>query len=107
MNDQSKKEDSGLRGFPAAEQPKAIWEASGQEVRPSFIITDRELQNWFTYHPPGQQDQIKYVALRDAALAFARMVVALTPACPDQTAAVRRIREAVMIANQSIACGGK
>ena len=70
-------------------------------------ITDADLANWFTYHAPTGEQQVKYVAIREAALDFARMIVANTPSCPDQTVAIRKIREAVMVANQSIACGGK
>jgi len=70
-------------------------------------ISEVELENWFTYHAPTDGQPAKYLAIREAAKVFAATVVANTPSGPDQTVAVRKIREAVMVANQSIACGGK
>lgn len=70
------------------------------------MITEEMLNNWFTYHPPTPEQQTKYVEIRDAALAFATIIVKNTPPSADQTAAVRKIREATMTANQAIACGG-
>jgi len=71
------------------------------------MITKANLENWFTYHSPTQDQLPKYQAIREAGKAFAEVVVANTPPSADQTAAVRKIREAVMTANQSIACGGE
>ena len=70
-------------------------------------ITSENLDNWFTYHPPTVTDTGNYVAIRDAGKVFAAVVLACTPPSADQTAAVRKIREAVMTANVAIACGGK
>ena len=71
------------------------------------MIDESALQNWFTYHSPTPEQLPKYLAVREAGLAFARVIVENTPASADQTAAVRKVREAVMTSNQSIACGGK
>jgi hypothetical protein len=70
-------------------------------------MTDAELRNWFTYHPPTTGQQDKYVNIREAALRFAQVVAQNTPPSADQTVAIRAIREAVMWANASIACGGQ
>jgi len=70
-------------------------------------ITVDDLENWFTYHKPTEEQLPKYESIRAAAKNFATIVLAYTPPCPDQTVAIRKIREAVMVANQSIACGGK
>jgi hypothetical protein len=70
-------------------------------------ITQANLENWFTYHSPPPEQLPKYAAIREAAKTFAEVVVANTPPSADQTAAVRKIREATMTANQSIACGGE
>lgn len=72
-----------------------------------MAITAEQLQNWFTYHAPEAGQQEKYVAIRDAGLALATTIVNNTPPSADQTAAVRKVREAVMTANQSIACKGQ
>jgi hypothetical protein len=70
-------------------------------------ITAKDLDNWFTYHAPTEGQPAKYQAIREAGKVFAEVVLTNTPSCPDQTVAIRKIREAVMVANQSIACGGK
>jgi hypothetical protein len=67
-------------------------------------ITDEELQNWFTYHAPGEVEIAKYALIRSSALALARIIVHECPPCADTTASIRKLREAVMTANASIAC---
>ena len=69
-------------------------------------ISDEQLDNWFTYHAPSAEKIDDYAVLRSAAHAFAQQIVMLTPPCADQTAAIRKVREAVMTANAAIACGG-
>lgn len=71
-----------------------------------MAITQADLDNWFTYHAPTGDQPERYVKVRNAAKAFAEVVVANTQPSADQTVAVRKIREAVMVANQSIACEG-
>lgn len=71
------------------------------------MITQEHIEAWFTYHPPQNASQkAKYEELREGAKAFAEVVLKTTPACADQTAAIRKIREAVMTANAAIACDG-
>lgn len=71
------------------------------------MISDADLINWFTYHPPNSADLDHYLAIRQAAHDFARVILAHTPSSADQTAAIRKIREAVMTANAAVACGGQ
>ena len=71
------------------------------------MISDENLQNWFTYHSPTPDQLPKYLKIREAARAFAEVVVECTPPSADQSAAIRLIREAAMTANAAIACGGK
>jgi dethiobiotin synthetase len=71
------------------------------------MITGTELQNWFTYHSPTPEQLPKYQAIREAGLNLAAVIVNNTPSSADQTAAIRKIREAIMTANASIACEGK
>lgn len=66
-----------------------------------------KLDNWFTYHSPTSEQLPKYLAIRTAAKSFATIVVQATPEGADQSAALRKIREAAMTANQAIACKGK
>ena len=70
-------------------------------------MTKDQLENWFTYHPPKEGQPEKYEELRAAGKAFAETIVDLTPPSADQSAAIRKVREAVYSANASIACGGK
>lgn len=65
-------------------------------------ISDADLQRWFTYKTAtgNQADRIEMI--REAGLEFARVVNRLAPSSPDQTAAIRKIREAVMTANAAI-----
>lgn len=70
-------------------------------------ITDDALVNWFTYHAPQPGQSERYERIRAAGLDFARVIVEMTPPSADQTAAIRKIREAVFTANAAIACDGK
>lgn len=68
------------------------------------MITKHDLENWFTYHAPRADQIPKFENIREAAHEFAKVILENTPPSPDQTTAIRKIREAVMTANQSIAC---
>lgn len=65
------------------------------------------LQNWFTYHSPTDEQIPKYQAIREAGLALATVINDNLPDSADKTASIRKVREAVMTANQGLACGGK
>ncbi len=68
------------------------------------MITKEEIANWFTYHTPTGDQPERYVKIRESAKNLAETIVACTPPSADQTAAIRKVREAVMTANASIAC---
>lgn len=71
------------------------------------MITAEQLDNWFTYHAPKEDQTARYEQLRAAGKAFAEAIVRLTPPSADQTAAIRKVREAVYTANAAIACEGR
>lgn len=71
------------------------------------LETISDLINVFTYRPPDEGQIEKYHEIRAAALGFAEVVMNECPRCADRTAALRKIREAVMTANASIALNGK
>lgn len=71
------------------------------------MILEEDLLRWFSYHAPKTDDIPKYLAIRQAAMVFATVLVANTPLSVDQMAAIRMVRQAVMIANSAIACGGQ
>lgn len=66
-----------------------------------------DINNLFTYHPPINDQQERYVALRSKAKELAELIVASCPPSADTTASIRLLRECIMTANQSIACGEK
>lgn len=70
------------------------------------VTTKDKIAVWFKHHAPTAETQEKYIAIREAAEAFALVIEKHTPPCADQTAALRKLREVVMTANASIACGG-
>lgn len=70
-------------------------------------MNQADLDNFFMHHPPHNEMEIeRYQRIRAAGKAFAEVILAETPGCADQTVAVRRVREAVMVANSAIACYG-
>ena len=70
-------------------------------------ITTEQLYNWFVHHPPSGDHAERHAAIRDLGFELASVIVTLCPPCADTTAAVRKVREAVMTANAAIACGGQ
>ena len=66
-----------------------------------------DIENIFTYHAPFGDQPRKYQAIREAAKTLAQIIVDNTPPSADQTAAIRKVREAVMTANAAIALDGK
>jgi hypothetical protein len=65
------------------------------------------IENWFRYHRPTNEQQERYVRIREKAKELAHTIIECTPSCPDQTVALRKLRETVMAANQVIACNEK
>lgn len=61
------------------------------------------IEELFTYHAPTEQQKTMYLEIRKAAAELARVIDRHCPAGPDRSAAVRKVREAVMTANASIA----
>ena len=70
-----------------------------------MAITQNDIDNWFSYHVPLPGQPERYQALRTKAGELARLIVDLTPAGVDQAVAIRKLRECIMTANASIACG--
>ena len=68
-------------------------------------ITQEQIDNWFTYHTPVADQLEKYKAIRENGGTLASIIVEACPDSADTTAAIRLLRECVMTANASIACG--
>jgi hypothetical protein len=71
------------------------------------MFSDSDIEDIFIYHPPSPEQVPKYEAIRGAAKAFAKIMVANTPSSSDQTTAIRLLRQVVMTANAAIALDGK
>jgi len=69
-------------------------------------VTKANVEDVFTYHAPSGDDPMHYGAVRAAAKQLAMVILECTPACADQQAAIRLLREAVMTANAAIALKG-
>jgi hypothetical protein len=62
-----------------------------------------DLAREFTYHPPKEGQAERYEEIRAAGRDFAEIVVGECPTSTERTTAIRKIQEAVMWANASIA----
>lgn len=68
------------------------------------VDQQNELNNLFTYHAPKGDQLERYQAIREAGKALATTIMLCAPSCADRTAAIRKVREAIMTANAAIAC---
>lgn len=66
-------------------------------------MTDEELEDRFTYHPPKDGQPLKYEALRGSGLFMAKGIIALAPDSRERSIALTKVEEAVMWANAAIA----
>ena len=66
-----------------------------------------DVEDIFSYHTPNDDQVKKYKEIRGAARILAHTIITETPSCPDQTVAIRKLRECVMVANAAIALNGK
>jgi hypothetical protein len=62
-----------------------------------------DLDHIFAYHAPGISQTGRFQELRLQAKQFAKAILKCTPAGADQSAAIRKVREALMTANAAIA----
>ena len=66
--------------------------------------TNLQMTNeWFEHYDTNERQSVSIQKIRDGAKRFAQLLCNNTPDDPDQTAALRKIREAVMTANYAIA----
>lgn len=70
-------------------------------------LTKEALDDIFSYHAPTAHQRYSYEALRESAKQFAETILAHTPPSADQSAAIRKVREAVMTANAAVALQGR
>lgn len=61
------------------------------------------LNELFKYHPPTGDQPERYERIRQAGKALALEIITCCQGCADRSAAIRKVREAVMTANAAIA----
>jgi hypothetical protein len=93
----------GIQGGASQFHEPSYREGFNDAIRKSLDPID----DVFTYHAPNAEQLVKYQAIREAAKHFARIIQQNTPYSADQTAALRKVREAVMTANAAIALDGR
>lgn len=69
------------------------------------MITSRNLEQHFSHHEVNDEQQAGLLAVREHALALAKVILQRVPDGADQQAAIRKVREAMMTANAGISCG--
>ena len=84
------------------ESTSEVPKTKGEKPKP-----EKQIEEWFSYHPPKAGQPQRYEAIRDAAKTFALVLEAVCPDSADKTAAMRKLRECVMTANAAIALEGK
>lgn len=80
-------------------------QAPSGDVGVSVEPAQDAIERLFTYHKPTDEQAHQYLRIRNAAKNLVRCIDEECPPGPDRTAAVRKIREAVMTANAAIATG--
>lgn len=71
-------------------------------AEPKMHLHD-EIEKRFTYHPPKDDQPMRYAALRATAKQLAEMINDLCPACREQALAMTKLEESIFWANAAIA----
>jgi len=93
------------------EKIRAAFNQDTQEESPMRGVAGQEMigeqvddiANRFTHHPPRHWQAEKYVAIRDTAKAFARLIKQTCPTCRETSLALTKLEETVMWANAGVA----
>lgn len=94
------------RDFEVAEKlmHDQIRESAGQIGRE--MSDEDKIQQLFTHHPPTPYTGPRFETIRSAAKHLAEIICANVPRGADRSAAIRKVREAVMTANAGISLEG-
>lgn len=68
------------------------------------MITEENIENWFTHHPRTAEQRGHHAALHDCVRNTAMAILNHTPPCAEQTLAIRKLQESMMWADTAIAC---
>jgi hypothetical protein len=97
-------EAAGLRR-PSARSPQPKNQLRGEEMATTATVkqvSEADLDHWFASHVPNQDETRRLQAIREQGKQFARTILTNLQPGPDQTAAIRKVREAVYTANAGI-----
>lgn len=70
-------------------------------------MTNEQIENIFTYHPPFGTQQSRYVAIRDAAKDLAHLINDACPESREKSLSLTALQQSVQMANASIAINEK
>jgi hypothetical protein len=70
------------------------------------MTQQEKIEELFRYHPPRPDQVPRYETIRNAGKYLAQVIISNTQRGSDQSKAIRKLREAVMAANSSIALDG-
>lgn len=70
------------------------------------LSDEEKLEQIFKYHSPTPFTGPKFETLREAARHFAKVILMNVPPGADRSAAIRKVREAVMTANAGVSLNG-
>ncbi|MGC2495935.1 DUF7681 family protein [Candidatus Binatus sp.] len=99
--------DNGMKLPDSATREYLARNAKPAET-PAFTLTgvesmsEKDLDDWFSHHAPHAGQQEKFDAIHAAGKDFARVIRDCTPPGAHQTAAVRKMREALYTASAAI-----
>ncbi len=62
------------------------------------------IMNKFTYHAPTGDEIVILSEMRNRFRELALYIIDVTPICPDQTVALRKLHETSMAANATLVC---
>jgi hypothetical protein len=69
-------------------------------------VTKDNVEDVIIYHKPDEDAVAAISRIRERAEAFIRIILTDCPNCADSSAAIRKVREAMMTANASIVLKG-
>lgn len=64
---------------------------------------NQKIENNFSYHAPKGNQQERYVGILDKAKELAHLIDAMCPESREKSLAMKKLEDAVMLANASIA----
>ncbi len=76
--------------------------AATTSEKPPKLTQAQVVQEYFRVQPHSEDQQTRCKVIREAGNALAQAILVSTKQCADQTAAIRKVREATMTAVQAI-----